>query len=425
MTVTQLRTPILEGGVKSINFFNGRLLSAEDLSQEQSANKKSHQQLGQAIGDGVAYGLEVKETSGQSTKQAPVVTVNAGLALNRLGQALQLSADVDIALVRPTTNGTNTVTALFADCQPPQQGPYAVGKGIYLLTIQAASGIEGKAPVSGLGNLDAACNAKYQIDGVQFRLIQLPMTPAELNDVAYLRNHLAYRCFGINDSEVTSFFSNPFGPVVTKYGLLDDLRPDCLRDDEVPLSLIYWTAAGGIEFLDLWSVRRRITQRSADPRWQILMADRLMAESEAAFLQFEDHINNIRVQETSILSSIVATQRFKFLPPVGLVPISDINSPSGFDRDKFFGALGSEDVALLDARLLQELLHDSLYHRPIDLSQGEKIQLYLIYENVLAVEQQQAQQLVFVFAGSTLPYRGVARFGRAKWDLSRFAPRII
>ena len=88
MTLTQLRTPILDGGIKSINFFNGRLLSAEDLSQEQSANKQSNRQLGQSIGDGVAYGLEVKETSGQSTPTAPIVTVNAGLALNRQGQTL-------------------------------------------------------------------------------------------------------------------------------------------------------------------------------------------------------------------------------------------------------------------------------------------------------------------------------------------------
>jgi len=54
MTNTQVRTPILEGGIQSINFFNGRLLSGEDLSQEQLANLQARHLLGKAIGDGVA-----------------------------------------------------------------------------------------------------------------------------------------------------------------------------------------------------------------------------------------------------------------------------------------------------------------------------------------------------------------------------------
>jgi hypothetical protein len=426
MAMTQLRTPILTDGIQSIYFFNGRLLSAEDLSQEQVANLQARRLLGKAIGDGVGYGLEVKQSAGISTRQEPVVTVSAGLALNREGNTLQLKSAVDIALVRPKESRSGTVTTLFADCQPIQKGAYVVGKGVYLLTIQAASGKEGRAPVSGLGNLDAACNAKYSTDGIQFRLIQVAITPTEMEDAAHLRNHLAYRCFGSNDGNVTSFFANPFGPGVTRYGLLDELRlQKCLMDDEVPLALIYWTLKGGIEFVDMWSVRRRITQRSANLNWQLLISDRLQAESEAIFQQFEDQVENIRATETNSLNSIIGTDRFKFLPPVGIIPITGTNSPSGFNQDKFFGSLGSKDLALLDARLMHELLHESLYHGPIDLSHDEKVQLYLIYENVLAVEQQQAQQLVLVFATIGLPYRGIARFGRAKWTLSRFSPRII
>jgi hypothetical protein len=425
MTLTQLRTPILDGGIKSINFFNGRLLSGEDLSQEKAANKQARQQLGQTSGDGIAYGLEVKETSGQSTKQSPIVTVNAGLALNRLGQTLPLAQAVDVALVRPPADGsTAAVTALFSDCQPLQQGPYVVGKGVYLLTIQPAVGTNGKAPVSGLGNLDAACNARYQIDGVQFRLIQLPITAGDLNDVAHLRNRLAYRCFGATDDEVVAFMANPFGPVVTRYGLLDDLRPDCLKDDEVPLALIFWTAADGLKFVDLWSVRRRITRRSADTDWPLLVSDRRAAEGEAMFLQFQDQIEEMRVKETG-LSAVVATDRFDYLPPVGLLPVKGTGSPGGFDVTTFFGARASQDIALTDANLVRELLHTASYHEPIDLQASDKIQLYLTYENVKAVEAQQVNQATLVFASHTLPYRGIARFGYARWAVSRFAPRVI
>jgi len=412
MTVTQLRTPILEGGVKSINFFNGRLLSAEDLSQEQSANKKSHQQLGQAIGDGVAYGLEVKETSGQSTKQAPVVTISAGLALNRLGQTLHLSADTDVALVRPTTNGTSTVTALFADCQPLQQGPYVVGKGVYLLTIQAAAGTDGKAPVSGLGNLDAACNARYQIDGVQFRLIQLPITAAELNDGAHLRNHLACRCFGLADTAVTSFVANPFGPVISHYGLLDDLRPDCLLDDEVPLALIYWTVANGVEFIDLWAVRRRIAARAADVRWRLLIADRRTSEAEALFLQFEAHIEEIRARETN-LTSLRAIDRFEALPPVGLLPLGGAGTPDGITYVKFFEELAYREPVYITGRQTEAIVQQSLRYPPIRIAQREAVALYRMIEAPTPAP-------CVLFVSAFAPLQGEPRFDIAHWDFSNF-----
>ncbi len=59
MTRTQLDTPFLDGGIRSTNFFNGRLLSREDLQREQDAERAVHERLGRALGTGIAYGLEV------------------------------------------------------------------------------------------------------------------------------------------------------------------------------------------------------------------------------------------------------------------------------------------------------------------------------------------------------------------------------
>jgi len=424
MTTTQLRTPILDGDLKSINFFNGRLLSGEDLSQEQTVNKRAHRNLGQAIGAGVAYGLEVKEATGLSTNQAPIITLQPGLAVNRLGQTLRLTNQNDIALVRPQQNSPTPSPALFADCQPLEAGSYVAGAGVYVLTILPASGTDGRAPVSGLGNLDAACNAKYQVDGVQFRLLQLPITQAELSDATRLRNYLAYRCFGTNDSKVTSFFANPFGPVVTNYGLLDDLRPnDCLTDDEVPLALIYWTAADGLKFVDLWSVRRRLTRAAADSAWPLLTSDRRLTEAEAMFLQFEDQIKDLRNTPNENLGTIVAANRFRYLPPVGLLPIIGPNSNNGFNWQTFFGALAPENLDLIDAAALPYLIRESFQHQPLraDDSSSGSVTLYRIRENVDAVQLGASPQLTLVFARPGLVYCGVPRFGYALWDVSRFA----
>ena len=56
MSATDLQTPIIEGAIRSTNFFNGRLLSARDLTLEQSAYREADRRLGKAIGEGIAYG---------------------------------------------------------------------------------------------------------------------------------------------------------------------------------------------------------------------------------------------------------------------------------------------------------------------------------------------------------------------------------
>jgi len=73
-------------------------------------------------------------------------------------------------------------------------------------------------------------------------------------------------------------------------------------------------------------------------------------------------------------------------------------------------------------------MHEAMYHEPIklaDTSRANRVQLYRVWENVQAFQAQQTNQLVLVFASHTLPYRGVARFGYANFDISRFAPIVI
>src|SRR5262245_30677159 len=276
MSPIDLQTLVFDGGIRSVNFFNGRLLSGEDLSQEKAANREARRQLGRALGDGIAYGLEVSETPGLSTRQAPVVTVEPGLAVNRQGQTLGLTTRVDLSLVRPMASGaTAAVASIFDDCQPLQPGVYVAGTGVYLLVLSSAAGGQGRAPVSGLGNAMAACNVRDLIEGVQFRLIPLELPLAEVNDQDHLRNRVAYRCFGVADAQV--FLRNPFAPPLDGYGLLDTLRPDTLTDCDVPLATLHWTAADGIKFIDLWSVRRRVTRPTTDERWHLLLGDRRLS----------------------------------------------------------------------------------------------------------------------------------------------------
>jgi hypothetical protein len=420
MNTRQLSEAIVEGGVRSNNFFNGRLLSAEDLSREQAASRESRRQLGQAIGDGVAYGFEVSRAAGSGPKA--VVTIQPGLAINRNGDALQLPVPVDLSLVRPLEGTNQRDGAAFSTCTPFQSGVYVTGSGVYLLTVSPAQGREGRATVSGLQNSAAGCNTKYLVDGVQFRLTQLDFSTAELSDSLRVRNLVAFRCFGI--AETQTGLANPFGPPLHDYGLLDELRPDRLTDCAVPLAVVYWTAEGGLGFIDLWSVRRKPAQNRRSSDWPSLVSDRRLSEAEAMLLQFEDYIQDLRVSETSP-ASLVANRRFGFLPPAGMLPLASRSTPAGFNPVVFFGERASSKIAFLDGDSLRGLMRESLHHEPIGLGDSEGIQLYVISENIRAFEAGAGVQPVVVFAKHTLRYQGVARFGRAAWNLDRFTSMVI
>ena len=431
MSFVELQKPILDGGVRSVNFFNGRLLSGEDLTQERAANRIVDWRLGRAIGAGIAYGLEVTEATGVSTKAAPVVAVAAGLAINGQGQTLALPQQTNVTLVRadsplPATKG------VFSVCLPPQGGALVVGTGVYLLVLSPASGSDGKAPASGLDCCEAICNTRYVVEGVQFRLVQVPLALNEFQLGNRLRNHTAYRFFGNEDPGYRRAFADPFGSGTREYGMLATLRQQkCVTDCDVPLAILMWSAAKGLEFIDRWSVRRRLTHPTAIDSWGSWIGDRRVSEAEAMFLQFQEHAADLI--RTSATTPVLVDDHFTALPPLGVLPIRTPAVSTGFDLETFFGSHASQDVALIDGRQLRALAHDALDHEPMKVTDTGRIQLYLLWENIRDQEQGSATQMSAVFASPALPYSGRPRFGKGirtgrsfgRFGLSRFAPRVI
>src|SRR6266404_6706071 len=154
--VLQLQQPLKEGGIRTVSFFNGRLLTSRDLSREQAARREADWRQGLARGDGVAFGLEVDRDTGISKDGAPVLRIGSGLAINRKGQTLRLTADASVALTRSFSAATSTCT--FAACQPIAGGAYVAGAGVYVLTVAPAETTEGKAPTNGLDPTNVRCN---------------------------------------------------------------------------------------------------------------------------------------------------------------------------------------------------------------------------------------------------------------------------
>jgi hypothetical protein len=425
MSTVELLEPLLEKGIANTNFFNGRLLSAEDLRAEQLASRQQHQQLGRAVGDGIAYGLEVRQVTEGSPpggSPTPKVRVAAGLAINRAGQALSLAEDTDVALVRKL----DTVAAqagLFAACEPQQTSALLTGKGVYILALAPASGFQGRAPMSGLGQTVASgsCGSRFAVEGVQFKLLSLNLskitgvvqTLTQLNllmasntaiNLSKLRNLLAHLSLG--SEELKSFYGDPFGrdngrPTYLSYGAADALRKEgSLSDCDVPLALLYWTTQG-VQFLDMWPVRRRLAQRATTDDLPVLVGERRASEAEARLAQFDEHIEYLRANQTN-LDSLIASQWFGFLPALGLLPIKGTGSPVGFNPQTFFGSRASKTTEIISGTILRALLRQSLDHDPIDLSGADEILLFSIAENLKAITDNRTNQMAALFVSSAL-----------------------
>jgi hypothetical protein len=418
MTTQMIDAPVLSGSaLRSINFFNGRLLTGDDLRSEQAVQLARSQQFGRALGDGVAHGLEVSATAG-AQPQTPVVTVARGQAVNRSGLVLELTSSVDVSLARGAPGTGAEPGALFADCQPYAPGTYTAGAGVYLLTIAPAQQGDGLAPVNGLGNTPSPCNVAASIQTVKFRLIRLALTPAELGHGTRLRNHVAYLCFA--PRVLSRFIADPFGGPPSTYGLVDALRGQVLTDDEVPLAVIGWTIDTGIEFVDLWSVRRRITRPPAEDDFAAYAGDRRRAEGEAMFLQFQGHV-------TDLARGASGTPRgldvFEFLPPVGLVPLRYSGSTTGLDLVALLDGLKRSRQVTLEGARLNDLVRAACRYPPVDLAGGDPIRVYMVRENQLSPAGTAPPQPYAVIVSGHVPYYGDARYDLALWDYANYAER--
>jgi len=418
MNTRQLSEAILDGGIRSNNFFNGRLLSAEDLSGEQQANRSGHQALGQSVGDGIAYGLEVSKAN--QAGNDPIVSVQPGLAINRYGDTLRLNTATDVSLVRPAESLSLPAVAQagFNACQPLQTGSYVTGAGVYLLVLCPAQGREGRALIGGLNNNASGCNTRFIVDGVKFRLIQLELTPSELNDADHLRNTVAYKCFGASDMK--SLISDPFRTHPEGNGLLDRLRPSRLTDCDVPLAVLHWSGTGGIRFVDMWSARRPTVRASIDGRWNGIAGERRASEAEAMFLQFADQLDALRIVNPE---GVVASQYFRYLPPVGVLPLARPGAVRGFNYWKFFEQRVYRGPIFIEGSRVEALIRRGMSYAPIDLNNGEMVWLYVVRETYdpRAFSPGPTPFEYVVFASGHIPFHGEALYNVARWNYSNYS----
>lgn len=421
----QLQEPLNTGGIRSVNFFNGRLLTAKDLTREQAARREADSRLGLALGDGVAVGLEAARDPALDTASAPVLRIKAGLAVNRAGQTLRLTGDTSVALSRKFSADTDAsdCDCVFANCNPVADGVYVAGAGVYVLAIAPAQTSEGRAPTHGLDPSNVRCNTDATVEAVQFRLLAInPLRYSDLDISSPLfRNRLAYRCFGLEAREAN--LADPWRSDPASYGLIDELRAvgGALNDCDVPLAIVYWTAAG-LQFVDNWAVRRRLLEPDALTGLSFQARARRLVEADAMCAQFQAQLADL-LDASASPTTVAACDYFHYLPPFGMVPLQSA-ALRGFYEASFLDGLVRRPVAgsgqsteFIDARLLGKLRDQALQCEPTDTTLGEFIWVYRPWQNVQALG---TVQPVLVFASGLAPDLALARLDMARFDFSNF-----
>ena len=400
MRKTDLQTPFLEGGIRNAHYFNGRILTAEALSQEQSANRRQHQQLGRAAGEGVVEGLQVSIAPAGAGPPSSL-SVQPGLAINRPGQALCLPEEVEVQLVTPADFIADRA-GLFAECRPPESNPVPSGTGIYVFSIGPASGLQEQAPRSSLSFGDGVadgCDSRFETEGVRFSLARVDlnlalsgqptlleevsalMAPTAAAGLSRLRNLLAHLCFGTPQwAELSGdAFASLESGMELEAGLLGTLRREKrLTDCDLPLGLLFWTAQG-IRFVDAWSVRRYSAGVSAsETGWAVALPSRQQRLREAMLQQFQEQVAWLAgALSSSQRSSAALDDYFVYLPPAGLLPSSN----GGFSRQAFWqGHLRGRQV-ILEGREWRALLDASLSFEPQRVDESLSIRLFQTLEN--------------------------------------------
>lgn len=386
MAISELDQPLADQGIAAINFFDGRLLTAKDLTREQQARRAADSLLGRAVGAGVIGGLEVTEDS-TSTALSPVVAVAAGLAINRAGQALNLEARTTVRLVRPSSAAGSGGETGFANCAPLLGGTYVAGPGVYLLSIACARAGRGRAAVSGIDPVASArCNTDVVTETVQFRLLRLDHErfglsfPApQARPESLFRNRLAALCLGMEEVAADPFSNSADDPVYSVFAT-------SLTDRDVPLALLYWTTGGGIRFMDQWAVRRQAARKGPVSPLGALVSS-LAARSalgEARLNQFASHLADLLAPALRPGEHRIEDY-FRHVPPVALVPVTGPGSVRGVGPSRFLAAFSGARRGRLTTGSLTEILLRSFHCPALDLQAQPCLQVYEIDENKASV----------------------------------------
>lgn len=314
-----LNQPLAASGPTRTYFFNGRLLSAEDLQREQALREAGQRRLAQLIGCGIERGLAIGWSSGSSE-----LTVSAGLGVTPSGDVIETGDfTLDMAMARRAGPAGG-----FADCKAAFGDGGALA-GLYLLVLTPDWIADGRAPTL-LGDV-GACNRNVELPAVRARLVPLRAPAgASAND---LRNKLAVALLAPGGRSAARML-----------GWLPTTMAPTLGADDLPIAVLRIDLLAQIEWADAEAARRTLGPPpggAADALW----ARSHRSEMEAFARQFAAQLRGSgALAPARAAGGLPESDDFAMLPPVLL-----LDAPSLARWESVFGKLENLALPLADS----------------------------------------------------------------------------
>lgn len=443
METTNLSSPVLASLV-SIRFFNGRMLTGEDLTREQRSLYARDARVAAALGAGVVRGLDVVADELNSSG-GPVVRVTAGCAIDRRGEFIVLAEDtlVELRLPEPLPTQGRPDWRRCADAASDLPAPApAADAGLYLLVIRSAPVDSAEmARVLQVDRSNDPCMVNFVQEAAVFRLVRMTDLEAGLVGVpeARLRNVVAHACFGTAAVPPAPSVDAPESARAIE-ALYTKLAPTMACD--LPLAVLRIRHTTGLVWIDQWAARRSITAAPTHVTLERATGPRGFAEAEARLLQFDNQLRALGGAPVASASPRAgsAAETFRWVPPAGELPASWVVDGDAWRH--FFGRwMAPPTLTLCDARILPALLvantaaaaipvdvaDDAVSAPAIDVycgrSSGEGEPTALVY--VQSVDGRVIVDLtgaaLTASVSASLKVRLVSADGLRSWDLIRLA----
>ncbi len=332
---------IVDSGRRRPFYFDGRFLTADDLTADQNYIRSRQSDLAQALGAGVIRGLMVGLGT-QAASNSPTITIEPGsgvtpggdivniatrqtLALSALPEGAQLDAQLGVKVL-PAASSINR-SGLFVLALRPIE--YSANP-----TAAYPTTLDGQRTVKD-GDI---------IEATAITLIPYP-DRSGVENAAAKRSRVAREIF------------------------FDRQKPGVLQD-ALPLAMLC-LEGGALRWLDVFMVRREV---GAESTLSAGLSQRPRALLEAWHKQHQDQIDDI---DTATLSSgFAATRQFEVLPPVGQLPVSTLRFETQLGQltllQSYFPPLVDCEFAFIPSDELAALVQDGLALPPIDLRAADE-----------------------------------------------------